>query len=160
MPVPLFIKAPSQQRGSINDKPLETIDILPTLAAILKVDLPWEVDGCSAFDPCSERIRSISSYLDKPFLYSGKRLTFEGLAGALEQAVQRQHRLFDSGRPFPSPPIPYPQLLGKRIEEFGRIGETNLQITLDRPDRFTAVDLQSDFLPAHITGSISPSPPR
>ena len=61
-----------------------------------------------------------------------------------------------SGLPFPSPPGPSPHLLGKRLEEFGGIGETNVQIKIDRPDRFTAVDLQSDFLPAYITGSIAP----
>ncbi len=149
MPVPLFIKAPSQQHGRVNDQPLETIDILPTLAALLKVDLPWEVDGCAASRPCSERTRRI-------YLSPGKPETFEGLDQALARAVQRQHRLFGSGLPFPSPPGPSPHLLGKRLEEFDSIGETNVQIKIDRPDRFTAVDLQSDFLPAYITGSIAP----
>lgn len=149
MPVPLFIKAPFQEHGSVNNQPLETIDILPTLAALLKVDLPWEIDGCAALSPCAERTRRI-------YLSPGKPETFEHLDQALERAVQRQHRLFGSGLPFPAPPGPYPHLLGKRLEEFGSIGEINAQITLDRSDRFTAVDLQSDFLPAYITGSIAP----
>ena len=149
LPVPLFIKAPSQQHGSVNDRPIETIDILPTLTDILGMELPWEIDGCSALGPCSERIRRIYSSPGKP-------LTFDSLAEGLERAVQRQHRLFGSGLPFPATPGPYPQLLGKRLEEFGSIRETNVQIKIDRPDRFTAVDLQSDFVPAYITGSIFP----
>ena len=149
IPVPLFIKTPFQQHGSVNDQPLETVDILPTLAAILKVDLPWEIDGCSAFDPCSERIRR---FYPSP----GKPATFNDLAPSLKRAVQRQHHLFGSGLPVPSPPGPSPHLLGKRLEEFDNIGETNVQIKIDQPDRFTAVDLQSDFIPAYVTGQISP----
>ncbi len=149
MPVPLFIKAPFQHQGSINDRPLETIDILPTLADILGVELPWETDGCSAFGPCAERIRSISSH-------SGKRLTFDGLAEGFERAVERQHQLFGSGFSFPVVLGSHHQLVGKRLEEFGNIREINVQITIDRPDRFTAVDLQADFVPAYITGSIAP----
>ena len=152
MPVPLFIKAPAQQHGSVNDQPLETVDILPTLAALLKVDLPWEIDGCSAFGPCPERTRRI-------YPSPGKPVTFQGLTQSLERAVQRQHRLFGSGLPFRPPPSPYSRLVGRRLEEFGSIGETHTQITLDRPDRFTAVDLQSDFIPAYITGQISPPLP-
>ncbi len=149
IPVPLFIKAPSQQHGSVNDQPLETVDILPTLAAILKVDLPWEIDGCSAFGPCSERIRR---FYPSP----GKPATLNDLTLSLKRAVQRQHHLFGSGLPVPSPPGPSPHLLGKRLEEFDNIGETNVQIKIDQPDRFTTVDLQSDFIPAYITGQISP----
>ena len=149
LPVPLFIKAPSQQHGGVNDQPLETIDILPTLAAILKGDLPWEIDGCSAFGPCAERVRR---FYPSP----GKPVTLNDLAPGLKRAVQRQHHLFGSGLSFPSPLGPSPHLLGKRLEEFDSIGETNVQIKVDHPDRFTAVDLQADFIPAYITGQISP----
>lgn len=149
LPVPLFIKAPFQHHGSINDRPIETIDILPTLADILGLELPWEIDGCSALGPCSERTRRI-------YPSPGKPLTFDGLAEGLERAIERQHRLFGSGLPFPATPSPHPHLLGKRLEEFASIGETQVQLELDRPDRFAAVDLQSDFVPAYVTGSVSP----
>jgi hypothetical protein len=47
---PLFIKPPGQMNGSIDDGRVETIDILPTIAEILGVDLPYEVDGFSRVD--------------------------------------------------------------------------------------------------------------
>jgi hypothetical protein len=47
-PVPFFLKAPGQKRGRISDKPLQTIDVLPTIAGLLGVDIPWKVDGRSA----------------------------------------------------------------------------------------------------------------
>ena len=49
--VPLFIKAPHQHESVISDHKLKTIDILPTIADVLGIELPWPVDGRSAFDP-------------------------------------------------------------------------------------------------------------
>ena len=43
--VPLFVKAPGQADGEVSDLPAETIDVLPTIADRLGIDLPWTVDG-------------------------------------------------------------------------------------------------------------------
>lgn len=45
---PLFIKSPGQQTGSVNDWNVQSIDILPTIADLANVTLPWQVDGRSA----------------------------------------------------------------------------------------------------------------
>ena len=50
-PVPFFLKAPGQERGRISDKPLQTIDVLPTIMDELGVRIPWKVDGRSALLP-------------------------------------------------------------------------------------------------------------
>ena len=42
---PLFVKLPGQKRGRIDDSFVQTIDILPTIAAALHTRLPWHVDG-------------------------------------------------------------------------------------------------------------------
>ncbi len=47
--VPLFIKAPYQKNQQINDWNVETIDILPTIAEALNINIPWHVEGVSAF---------------------------------------------------------------------------------------------------------------
>jgi hypothetical protein len=49
--VPLFVKAPGQEAGAVDDRPVETIDILPTITDHLGLDLPWETDGTSALEP-------------------------------------------------------------------------------------------------------------
>jgi Sulfatase len=46
--VPLFIKAPGQTKGRIDDRNWEHVDLLPTLADYAGVRLPWPVDGRSA----------------------------------------------------------------------------------------------------------------
>ncbi len=44
---PLFVKEPAQVEGRTDDTPLETVDVLPTLADIIGLDLTWETDGSS-----------------------------------------------------------------------------------------------------------------
>ena len=51
MSVPLLIKLPRQQRGVISDRNVESIDVLPTMAGILGIRLPWTPEGASALDP-------------------------------------------------------------------------------------------------------------
>ena len=44
---PLLIKGPGLEPGVTSDADAETIDIVPTLADLLGIDLPWSVDGIS-----------------------------------------------------------------------------------------------------------------
>lgn len=41
LPVPFLVRTPGGEAGRIDDTPLQTIDILPTLAAALGAELPW-----------------------------------------------------------------------------------------------------------------------
>jgi len=152
MSVPLFIKAPFQAHGRIDDRPTETVDILPSVADMLGVELPWAVDGHSVFGPPPDRPLQVYRYPDH------QRAVFTGLAEARERAVARQHQLFGSGPFFPRlfRLGPHPALIGKRLDEVASVEETPVQITIDRPESFTSVDLQSDFIPAHITGHVTP----
>jgi hypothetical protein len=45
--VPLFIKAPHQTRGRVDDRNWEHVDLLPTIADIAGLSVPWKVDGFS-----------------------------------------------------------------------------------------------------------------
>ena len=51
MPVPLVMKLPGGPRGVVSDRNVESIDILPTIAQALQVELPWKTEGGSALDP-------------------------------------------------------------------------------------------------------------
>jgi hypothetical protein len=68
-PVPFFLKLPGQRRGLISDKPLSTIDVLPTIADVVGVRIPWRIDGRSARAPttAAQRRRLIIS---KKFLHT------------------------------------------------------------------------------------------
>lgn len=45
--VPLFIKIPGQTTGSVSDRNVELIDLLPTIADVLGITVPWPMDGTS-----------------------------------------------------------------------------------------------------------------
>ena len=42
---PLIVKAPGQSAPRVDDANVQSIDVLPTLAALIGVDIPWSVDG-------------------------------------------------------------------------------------------------------------------
>lgn len=48
---PLFIKRPGQTTGEIDDHPMRTIDIVPTIAEMLGAKIPWKIDGLPASAP-------------------------------------------------------------------------------------------------------------
>ena len=48
--IPLIVKVPGQESGIISDRPVETVDILPTIASVLSIDTPFGVDGQSLID--------------------------------------------------------------------------------------------------------------
>lgn len=47
---PLFVKAPGQTEARVDDANVLGVDVVPTIADELGVDLPWDVDGMPAAD--------------------------------------------------------------------------------------------------------------
>ena len=45
--VPLFVKYPGQQRGLVDRRDAQTIDIVPTIADVIGARIPWHIDGLS-----------------------------------------------------------------------------------------------------------------
>ncbi|MBA3263299.1 MAG: sulfatase-like hydrolase/transferase [Thermoleophilaceae bacterium] len=132
-PVPFFLKAPGQRRGRISDKPLQTIDVLPTIADLLGVRIPWKVDGRSALRhgaPARRRMIIAKKFkhtylVDTPSYESAKRA-----------ALARKVRLFgDDIYAFG----PRPDLIGHAAPPGGRDA---------------TVDPGSGFIPAHVAGTI------
>ncbi len=81
---PLFVKAPAQTEGVVDDRPARSIDVLPTIADHLRVDLPERVDGRSLLGtPRREGpvplLASLYNTVQPP---PGKQyISFDGLAG-------------------------------------------------------------------------------
>ena len=53
-PVPLFIKAPGQMRGRVDDSMVRNIDVVPTIGDMLGRSIWWPHDGDSVFSPASQ----------------------------------------------------------------------------------------------------------
>ncbi|MDZ7734219.1 MAG: sulfatase-like hydrolase/transferase [Acidimicrobiia bacterium] len=50
---PLLVKAPGQTEPEVDDSNLQAMDLLPTIAEIVGVEIPWEIDGAAAGSPGS-----------------------------------------------------------------------------------------------------------
>ena len=151
LPVPLFIKAPDQHKAVVSDRNVETIDILPTIADILGIRLPWPVDGCSALD------LSVPTRKEKiVFNYSFERFVFDSALDAKYVSLERKLSLFRSGTK-PNGLFrtgPHNKLVGWRVSDVSVVQAGNHTVELDSPTAFENLDPEAAFVPAHITGRV------
>ena len=147
---PLFIKRPFEHSGRISDRHVRTEDILPTIADVLGIRMPWRVDGVSVFDR-SARIPSDVEVYER----SGRKLTLSlpEFKRRIRASLERKIRLFgsDGGPPGLFAIGPHPELLGRTVAGLPRAPVT---AEINGADAYSSVHLRSDFLPAHLTGTI------
>jgi hypothetical protein len=63
--VPMFLKAPGQTRGRVDDRNWEHVDLLPTLADMVGLTVPWQVDGFAENGP-PRRQRTDKVFYNRP----------------------------------------------------------------------------------------------
>jgi len=153
-PVPFFVKAPGQRRPRVSDKPLRTVDVLPTLADLLDVRIPWRIDGRSARAPttAAQRHRRIIS---KRFrhVYSVDAPSYEREVRA---ALARKVRLFGTN---PDSFGPRRELLGRRTTDLRVLPPGRDGALVARPGLYADVDPSTGFVPAHVVGRVAPGRP-
>jgi len=154
---PLFVKAPGQRQAAVSDGAMRTIDIVPTMADHLGVDLPWDLDGRSALDTGSaadDERRALRWKFNTLEPRDGDYLVFDGRAGF--EAVLRKspelgagegvERLFRVGR--------YGHLVGTRLDELAVAGSSPVTGRLENPEGFEDVDPDASELPTYVAGEI------
>lgn len=60
--VPFLLKAPHQVRGRLDETPVESIDVLPTVADEIGMHIPWPVEGRSVRRGSDRRSSGLSIY--------------------------------------------------------------------------------------------------
>jgi hypothetical protein len=148
-PVPFFLKAPGQRRGRISDKPLRTIDVLPTIAELIGVRIPWAIDGRSARAPtvAAQRRRHIVS---KKFKHT-YLVDTRGYQRAKRAAVARKLRLFGTNTYAFGP---RPDLIGRRLARLSVLPPGEQRALVANARRYARVDPSTRFVPTHIVGRI------
>ncbi len=69
-PVPLFIKLPGQTEGHVSTEDAQLIDLVPTIAAVAGVNVPWQVAGRNLFAPSGlAREKIMIDFREKKFAY-------------------------------------------------------------------------------------------
>ena len=146
--IPLFIKRPHQQQGGIDDYRAETVDVLPTIADVLGIEVPWAMDGTSLFaQNRPERVESQIEGTEGTIVF--------GTDGSEARAVAaRKIDHFGPDGPFGLVPPGHRDLLGRSIEEFDVQDGDGISATVRDRAAFGAVDVDGPFLPAWISGTI------
>ena len=155
--VPLFVKAPRQRAGRVDDGHVQTTDVVPTVAKLLRARMPWRVEGRPADEVGRSRRGALTIYREKG---GGKVVASRvALERGRAAAVRRRLRLFGPGRRGLFRAGPHPELVGRRLSTLAATSG-GLRATLDGAGRYLAVDPASNRVPADVSGVIEGGPPR
>jgi hypothetical protein len=147
LPVPLIIKAPFQTEGVVSRRNAETIDILPTLADILNRPLGWAVDGSSLLgEPRPPAKRAF---------YRHKELAVhQPDTQRIEEALLQSAAHAPGGESSVEATSGQQALIGKPVSELSVGQDATRTANVADLALFESVSLDSDFLPAHVSGVI------
>lgn len=171
VPIPLFIKAPGQTGGAVDERVVQQVDILPTVLYLLGIEIALHDDG------------------SRVVLTEGQRgnIQFDGYVATHDVDTsffdtRTLMRLTEDGlEPFPNPPKatdsptiawmddvfadpsspyilrPFEDVMGQTILEttVTALSDAPFTITLDSPAAFDNVDLGGSKLPNSVTGVIT-----
>jgi hypothetical protein len=164
---PLLIKYPGQEQGKIDDRPASSVDIVPTIADVVGVKVPWKLDGSSLLGPVKpEEPRRLYQYYvprltpkDSEFADPPKShyLTFDGPPGFEDVLKARAApaggpsslRIYRMG--------PYGHLVGKAADPYVDDGPVAGGLALRDPERFDDIDKSAEVIPwAYSQGFVGP----
>ena len=125
--VPLFIKRPFEEEGKVSDRPIDLVDIVPTIADILNLSHVWEgLDGTSAFGRMT--------FDDAERSVSGIPLSPDG--DAIDPAIERKYEWFGQDGSsidlFELGPGTTEKLLGRAVKPLTAHGDSAATIQLQR----------------------------
>jgi hypothetical protein len=151
--VPTFIKQPGQDESRVDDRNWEHVDLVPTIADLLGIKVPWELDGVSQAGAEEPRTRTAKWFFSKP----GQRQEFPGpenqakaLAGVTDQMVRAGNGYvgwFQFG--------PHGDLVGRRPGEVGVDPAGAGSARVEKLGEYRRVDLGGGLVPAQVTGQVS-----
>lgn len=153
--VPLIIKLPHQTERVVSDRNVQVVDILPSIADVLGIDVPWAMDGRSVFDPSQPEApeKIVMSQ-------TGERFTFGPTIEGVEDAVRRKIEIFGDGTDLDGlfRIGRYRDLIGQPVDRLPVADTSAITVELDDEAALAAVDPASDLVPARITGRLGSVP--
>jgi hypothetical protein len=156
--VPLFVKAPGQRHGGIDDRHATNGDVLSTVADVLGADLRWPSDGRSLLgpprapsEPVSVSIYPTRDKVTLPFqdylrsrdteaiaIRSRDRSGGDGWAGVYAMGVDSD-------------------LFGREVETLPTAARSSVRVELEHPDAYDSVDPSAPVLPSFVEGRLGGS---
>jgi hypothetical protein len=150
--MPLIVKLPDQEEGRVEDGLARTIDVVPTIADVLDIRIPWPVDGRSLLDHPPDT--------DGVVWIHGKHLhLFEvplsQLVAERAETLRRWTGLFgDGGWDGLFKGGPHGDLVGRLLADL-TVGEVEgASVELDNRELLDTYDPKSPLAPVYVTGRI------
>ncbi len=149
--VPLLVKTPGQKVGVVDDRPVETIDVLPTIADVLGIQLPFAVDGRSLLRP-RDQDRPRRMAMNEPGQFKPPA-DLSGLGRSVRRKVALfgdgadTRRLFGRGR--------FWELVGRPVDQLQVSRSDAIQAVLAESERFADVNPDEPILPVLVSGGLS-----
>jgi Sulfatase len=152
--VPTFIKHPGQRSPTVTDVNWEHVDLLPTIADIMGLTVPWKTDGVSWADPeaANRRPRSEKWFYSSP----GVRKVFQGpsnqsiaLRGVTDRLLHPQDGYlgwFKFG--------PHADLVGQRVADLP-VAAGGGTARVSGLTEYRQVDPDSGQVPAWVAGQLT-----
>jgi hypothetical protein len=151
--VPLFVKTPAQRKGVVDDRNWEHVDLLPTVADLLHVRVPFAVDGMSEATSAVRQRREkyfysspgVRSVVDGP---RNQALALQGVTDRVAEPQKGPAGLFDVGA--------HADLVGRPLDRMRIAGASGVAAKLDHPKAYAGVNLASGSVPAQVSGELRP----
>ncbi|MGB5054811.1 MAG: sulfatase-like hydrolase/transferase [Nitrospirales bacterium] len=145
--VPMFVKLPGQREGSIRERLVSGIDVLPTIADLLGFKIPREIDGFSMLDNENPPRDEID------FLGVGK-IKLQDLNGFPRLKWQVDHFGEHTALDRLVPKGPASTLIGQELGDLDIGHSSSLKYINENLNQFDQVNLESGYLPALFSGQI------
>ena len=151
-PMPLFIKEPGQDEGGVDDRPMRTIDVVPTIAEVLGLEVPYEVDGepASAVEDGDEPLRILHGDDDEVHTF-----TRQSALRGLDLAAARIRRLFGEGWNGVWRMGPNSELIGEQVADLRELRTGAVRTaSLIRGDAYDDVDPDAGSVPSLVVAKL------
>jgi hypothetical protein len=152
--VPLFVKypegVPGAEPGTIDDVRAETVDLLPTIADVIRTEVPWATDGLSLLDPDRTlRTESVMVGREGPVTFgtSGEEKLF---------AAARKEAWFPEGDPWRLAPPGWQEWLGRQVSDASNSADDEeTTVRIRQQELLDQVPSNPDSLPVFLSGTVT-----
>jgi Sulfatase len=150
--VPTFIKQPGQDEGRVDDRNWEHVDLVPTIADLLGIKVPWELDGVSQAGAEEPRTRTAKWFFSKP----GRRQEFPGPENQAKALAGVTDQMVEAGNGYPGwfQFGPHGDLVGRRPGEVGVDPAGAGGARVEKLAEYRRVDPGSGLVPAQVSGQV------
>jgi hypothetical protein len=148
--VPLFIKAPHQSAGIVETTPARMIDVMPTVAAHLGIELPWPHQGQSLTEnPRTAPPLQVKAYWERDLIQ------LDDVDRGVLDATEYAYSIFGdgNGRIDPDSLGEYDALIGRAPEQVST-GSSSLDVHVEDLWRLDHVSESIGFLPGFVRGDV------